>query len=120
MIIGVIPARFASNRFPGKLLADLRGKPVLQWTWEMACRAESLERVIIAAADEKIATAAREFGAEVVEHTLRSFPAVLDSLVEFGLDLLSLLLELGDDALHRFDERRAGERQVVVKSFSVG
>lgn len=66
MIIGVIPARYASTRFPGKLLADLHGKPVLQWTWEWACKAESLDKVVIAAGDEKIASAAAGFGAEVV------------------------------------------------------
>jgi len=67
LIIGVIPARYASTRFPGKLLADLRGKPVLQWTWEQACKAESLDKVVIAAGDEKIANAAACFGAKVVE-----------------------------------------------------
>ncbi|MCF7811907.1 3-deoxy-manno-octulosonate cytidylyltransferase [bacterium] len=67
MIIGVIPARYASTRFPGKLLADLHGKPVLQWTWEQACKAESLDKVVIAAGDEKIANAATRLGVEVVE-----------------------------------------------------
>ncbi|NQT34987.1 3-deoxy-manno-octulosonate cytidylyltransferase [bacterium] len=66
-VIGLIPARYASTRFPGKLLADLNGKPVLQWTWEKACEAESLDRVIIASGDEKITVAARDFGAEVID-----------------------------------------------------
>ncbi len=61
LVIGVIPARYASTRFPGKLLADLRGKPVLQWTWESAKRAKNLDRLVIAAADERIAEAARKF-----------------------------------------------------------
>jgi 3-deoxy-manno-octulosonate cytidylyltransferase (CMP-KDO synthetase) len=67
LIVGIIPARFASTRFPGKLLADLNGRPVLQWTWERASRAKSLDRLMIAAADEKIARAARAFGAEVID-----------------------------------------------------
>jgi len=67
MVIGVIPARYDSTRFPGKLLTDLHGKPVLQWTWERAMQAKRLDRLVIAAADDKIATAARAFGAEVVE-----------------------------------------------------
>ena len=67
LVIGVIPARYGSTRFPGKLLADLYGKPVLQWTWESALRAKTLDRLIIAAADEKIADAAHGFGAHVVE-----------------------------------------------------
>ena len=67
MVIGVIPARFASTRFPGKLLADLNGKPVLQWTWEAALKAKLLDRVVIAAADGKIFNAAKRFGGEVVK-----------------------------------------------------
>jgi len=67
MILGIIPARYASTRFPGKLLADLNGKPVLQWTWERASGAKSLDRLLIAAADEKISQAARTFGAEVID-----------------------------------------------------
>jgi 3-deoxy-manno-octulosonate cytidylyltransferase (CMP-KDO synthetase) len=67
LIIGVIPARYASTRFPGKLLADLHGKPVLQWTWEQVCKAESIDKVVIAAGDEKIASAAAGFGADVVK-----------------------------------------------------
>lgn len=66
-VVGVIPARYASTRFPGKLLADLRGKPVLQWTWEAARAVRTLNRLVVAAADEWIAKAARGFGAEVVE-----------------------------------------------------
>ncbi|MDP8237974.1 MAG: 3-deoxy-manno-octulosonate cytidylyltransferase [Candidatus Hatepunaea meridiana] len=67
IMIGIIPARYASTRFPGKLLADLNGKPVLQWTWEQACKVKSLDRVVIAAGDERIADAARGFGADVVD-----------------------------------------------------
>jgi len=67
MTVGIIPARFASTRFPGKLLADLHGKPVLQWTWERASAAKLLDRLVIAAADRKIYDAAKAFGADVVE-----------------------------------------------------
>lgn len=67
LTIGVIPARYASERFPGKLLADLNGRSVLEWTWRNGGRAALLDRLIIAAADEKIAEAARAFGAEVEE-----------------------------------------------------
>ena len=61
----IIPARFAATRFPGKLLRDLCGKPVLQWAWEAANEASEIDEVIIAAADEKIAEAAERFGARV-------------------------------------------------------
>ncbi|HHE46616.1 MAG TPA: 3-deoxy-manno-octulosonate cytidylyltransferase, partial [Bacteroidetes bacterium] len=67
MIVGAIPARYASTRFPGKLLADLHGRSVLERTWRRASRSASLDRLVIAAGDEVIASAARGFGAEVIE-----------------------------------------------------
>jgi 3-deoxy-manno-octulosonate cytidylyltransferase (CMP-KDO synthetase) len=60
----VIPARYASTRFPGKPLALLLGRPMLQWVHERA-RASGAASVTIATDDERIAAAARGFGAEV-------------------------------------------------------
>ena len=60
--VGIIPARFASSRLPGKLLLAETGKPLLQYIWEAACRAESLSEAIVAADDEKIKTVVEEFG----------------------------------------------------------
>jgi 3-deoxy-manno-octulosonate cytidylyltransferase (CMP-KDO synthetase) len=60
----VIPARYASTRLPGKALLPIAGKPMLQWVYERA-RATAAE-VVIATDDERIAMAARGFGAEVV------------------------------------------------------
>lgn len=57
-----IPARAASSRLPGKALADLNGKPMLQWVYEKACAAGARE-VLIATDDETIVAAARAFGA---------------------------------------------------------
>jgi len=65
-IIGVIPARFSSTRFPAKVLAKDTGKFLIQHTYERACSAKLLEKVIIAADDEKIAAAAKSFGADCV------------------------------------------------------
>lgn len=64
-ILGVVPARYASTRFPGKPLVPLAGKPLLQHVWERACRARRISRLVIATDDERIASAARGFGAEV-------------------------------------------------------
>jgi 3-deoxy-manno-octulosonate cytidylyltransferase (CMP-KDO synthetase) len=61
-----IPARFASTRFPGKILARDTGKFLIQHTWEQARRAKLPQRVVIAADDAKIVEAARTFGAECV------------------------------------------------------
>ena len=61
----VIPARYAASRFPGKLLADLAGRPVLEHVWRQARASGALE-VVIATDDERIMAAARSFGAEAV------------------------------------------------------
>jgi 3-deoxy-manno-octulosonate cytidylyltransferase (CMP-KDO synthetase) len=60
----VIPARFASTRFPGKPLFHLAGKPMIQHVWERASRAKGVERVIVATEDARIAEACAAFGAE--------------------------------------------------------
>jgi len=64
-LLAVIPARFAAQRFPGKPLAMLWGKPMLQHVWERARAARGLDELVIATDDERIAAAARGFGAEV-------------------------------------------------------
>lgn len=65
-VIGVIPARYESSRLAHKLLLDLCGKPLIQWTWESAKSARLLDKLIIACDDQKIEEAGKEFGAEVV------------------------------------------------------
>jgi 3-deoxy-manno-octulosonate cytidylyltransferase (CMP-KDO synthetase) len=61
----VIPARFAAARLPGKPLVRIAGKPMIQWVYERAC-ASSAAEVLIATDDDRIAEAARGFGASVV------------------------------------------------------
>jgi 3-deoxy-manno-octulosonate cytidylyltransferase (CMP-KDO synthetase) len=61
----VIPARFASSRFPGKALVSIAGKPMLQHVWERASRSRYLTSLVIATDDERIAAAARQFRAPV-------------------------------------------------------
>jgi 3-deoxy-manno-octulosonate cytidylyltransferase (CMP-KDO synthetase) len=65
-VIGVIPARYSSTRFEGKVLADILGKPMLQHVWERAKQARLLDDLIIACDDERVASAAKEFGAKAV------------------------------------------------------
>ena len=64
-VLAVIPARYAAQRFPGKPLAMLWGKPMLQHVWERARAARGLDELVIATDDERIARVARGFGAEV-------------------------------------------------------
>ncbi len=63
--LGVIPARWGSTRFPGKPLHPIAGRPLLQHVWERCQRAKSLDAVIIATDDMRIAEAAFAWGAEV-------------------------------------------------------
>ena len=64
-ILGVIPARFSSSRFPGKVLARIASKTMLQHVWERASQARYLTSTIIATDDERIQAVARSFGARV-------------------------------------------------------
>lgn len=59
-VIAVIPARFASTRFPGKPLEKLKNKPILQWVVEGARKSKKLDEIIVATDDERIAALCRE------------------------------------------------------------
>lgn len=65
-VLVVIPARYASSRFPGKALADLRGKPLVVRTAERAAAMATATRVLVATDDRRIADAVRAAGHEVV------------------------------------------------------
>ncbi len=82
--IGIIPARYASQRLPQKPLQLLCGKPLVQWVWEAACAAPSLQRVLVATDHEEIATVCRRFGADVV---------MTPSDVPSGTDRVALVCE---------------------------
>ena len=64
--LGVIPARYAAQRFPGKPLALIAGKPLVQRVYEQARQAKRLARVVVATDDNRIADAVKKFGGEVV------------------------------------------------------
>ncbi len=79
--LGIIPARYASTRFPGKPLFEIAGKPLLQRVWEQCCRARQLDRVVIATDDRRIARAAENWGADV-QLTSRSHRSGTDRAAE--------------------------------------
>ena len=60
-IIGVIPARYKSSRFPGKPLADICGKPMIWWVYQQAVRVEEFEQVCVATDDERIREVCESF-----------------------------------------------------------
>jgi 3-deoxy-manno-octulosonate cytidylyltransferase (CMP-KDO synthetase) len=65
-VVGVIPARWVSTRFRGKILARIKDKPMIQHVWERARQSRLLDDVIIACDDERILQAAQGFGAKAV------------------------------------------------------
>ncbi len=79
MILGVIPARFASSRLLGKPLADIGGKPMIQHTYESAKRSKLLNDVLIAVDDEKVYEVAKSFGARV-KMTPKDLPSGSDRI----------------------------------------
>ena len=78
--IGIIPARYASTRFPAKLLASIAGKPLIQHVVEQCKKAQSLSEVIVATDDERIAQVARSFCR--VEMTAATHPSGSDRIAE--------------------------------------
>ena len=65
-VVAIIPARIDSSRFPAKMIADTTGKPLIQYAWEVAKRANSVTDVYIATDSEEIAQRVLDFGGEVI------------------------------------------------------
>ena len=84
--VGIIPARWASTRFPGKPLAPIAGRPMIQWTWQGARSARRLRDVVIATDDERIRAACEAFGASVAI-TRSDHPTGTDRLAEVARSL---------------------------------
>ncbi len=79
--VGIVPARWGSTRFPGKSLALVGGKPLVQWVCERAARASSLTEVCVATDDERIARAVAGFGFRAVM-TRSDHPSGTDRVAE--------------------------------------
>jgi len=80
-VVAVIPARYASSRFPGKALAEIAGKPMVQHVAERAAQAKTVGWVLVATDDERIAAAVRAYGTEAVL-TSPSHPSGTDRIAE--------------------------------------
>ncbi|WP_079914168.1 3-deoxy-manno-octulosonate cytidylyltransferase [Paenibacillus sp. 32352] len=65
-VIGVIPARYNSSRFPGKPLADICGKPMVWWVYQQAKKVKELDEVYVATDDDRIKDVCHSFGIKVV------------------------------------------------------
>ncbi len=65
-VLGVIPSRYASSRFPGKPLVDVNGKTMIHRMYEHVVQAESLSKVVVATDDERIRSHVESFGGNVI------------------------------------------------------
>ena len=59
--MGIIPARYSSTRFPGKVLANINNKTMIQWVYERANLAQKIDQLYIATDDERVMTKVKEF-----------------------------------------------------------
>lgn len=82
----VIPARYQSSRFPGKPLADICGKPMIQHVWERCCAAVDASEVYVATDSQKIAECVNIFGGQVVMTSSECMTGT-DRLAEANLEL---------------------------------
>ena len=119
-IVGVIPARLGSTRFPGKPLVPIRGAPMLEHVFRRTKACRALSRVIIATCDEEIARAAQGFAAQVVmtsaEHE-RASDRVAEVASQIEADILVMVQ--GDEPLVR-PEMIAAAVAPMVRDASIG
>ena len=87
--LAVLPSRFAATRFPGKPLALIAGKPMIQWVWEAASRAEGVDKVVVATDDERICSVVHDFDGQVI---------ITDPALPSGTDRVAAVLDRLDEA----------------------
>ena len=120
-VIGVIPARWGSTRFEGKILAKIAGKPMIQHVFERVCRAKHLDDILIATDDKRILTACEDFGAKVVmtsaEHasgTDRIAEAVAEVPTEYVINIQGDEPLIEPDIIDRLAEILLERRDVMA------
>ena len=100
MIVGIIPARYASTRFPGKPLIDIKGKTMLQRVYEQASKSKLLNKVVVATDDERIFNHIKNFGGDVVM-TEANHPSgtdrCMDALQQLEVDYSYVINIQGDE-----------------------
>ncbi len=121
----VIPARFASTRFPGKPLARETGKYLIQHVYERALAAGHIQRVIIATDDERILEAVREFGGEAImtrTDQASGTDRVAEVAAELDFDIIVNVQgdepELESTCIDRLVERLAVDRQCQMATLA--
>lgn len=114
LILIVIPSRYNSSRFPGKSLADIHGKPMIQHVYERACQAGCSDRVVVATDDRRIADKVAGFGGEVMM-TAPDHPSGTDRVVEVSQRIRAdiYINVQGDEPLIRPDDINLLARTMV-------
>jgi 3-deoxy-manno-octulosonate cytidylyltransferase (CMP-KDO synthetase) len=99
-VVAIIPARYASSRFPGKPLVEIAGKPMIEWVYERTRLASGVGRVLVATDDERILQAVQRFGGDAVM-TSSDHPTGTDRLAEVAatLDAELIVNVQGDEPL---------------------
>ena len=89
--LAVLPSRYLASRFPGKPLALIAGKPMIQWVWEAAATASGIDKIVVATDDVRIASVVNNFG---------GFAIITDPGLPSGTDRVAAAVTSMDD---RFD-----------------
>jgi len=120
MIVGIIPARYASTRFPGKPLIDILGKSMIQRVYEQAAKSTSLSRVVVATDDAIIFDHVKAFGGEVVmtaPHHPSGTDRCREALQQIGGDYNYVINIQGDEPF--IEPQQIDELAAVLKDGSV-
>lgn len=124
-VVVVIPARYGSTRLPAKPLADIHGKPMIQWVYERTRQARGVTSVYVATDDERIADAVKKFGGnavmtspEIKSGTDRVW-AVAQEVTPQGSDAIFVNVQ-GDEPLITPEAVEAGVELVASGRFPMG
>jgi 3-deoxy-manno-octulosonate cytidylyltransferase (CMP-KDO synthetase) len=82
-VLAIIPARYHSTRLPGKALLDIGGRPMIEHVYRRACAARSIDGVVVATDDDRIAAAVEQFGGAALL-TSSAHPSATDRLAELA------------------------------------
>lgn len=120
-IVGVIPARYQSSRFPGKPLADLFGKPMIWWVYNQVSKVKEFNQVVVATDDDRIKDVCDKYNIDVVM-TKTNHPTHVHRIHEVSEIIQSdyYVVVCGDEPLISVDVIKAAIPQVSEDDFYVG
>jgi 3-deoxy-manno-octulosonate cytidylyltransferase (CMP-KDO synthetase) len=126
IIWAVIPARYAAVRLPGKPLASIAGKPMIQRVWERVSQAKRIAKVLIATDDERIRSAVQSFGGEAImtrmnhmNGTSRIAEVAASSRADIFLNIQGDEPLIAPEAVDTLAECIASEDSVVLATLAV-